>query len=239
MKKPIIGITLDLAQNSEKYSYSLFPWYALRKNYADCVVMAGGLPIFLPYSNDMGSILDIIDGLIIPGGNEDINPKFYGHELIYDKIKTNDERAEFELRLAKKAIERDLPLLGICGGLQIINVALGGTLIQHLPHKFNSDINHDQPHPTNIPTHKIIIEPDSILCSMINIDGDIIENSTHHQAIDELGKGLVVSARAPDGVIEAVESKQHKFLVAVQWHSEYLNSELDENLFKTLVESSI
>jgi putative glutamine amidotransferase len=236
MKKPVIGITLDLARNSEKYSYSLFPWYALRKDYADCVVMAGGIPIFLPYSADMGAMLDIIDGLIIPGGDEDINPRFYGQEIVSDKVKTNDERAEFELHITKKAVERNMPVLGICNGLQVINVIFGGTLIQHLPDKFNSHINHEQPHPKNIPTHGIIIEADSILGAMVGPNTEVVVNSTHHQAIDELGKGLSISARAPDGVIEAVESKDHKFLIAVQWHSEYLNSELDENLFKKLVE---
>lgn len=239
MKKPIIGITLDLAKNSEKYSYSLFPWYALRKDYADCVVMAGGIPIFLPYSSDMGSMLDIIDGLIIPGGDEDINPRFYGQEIVSDKVKTNDERAEFEIHLTKKALERNMPILGICNGLQVINVIFGGTLIQHLPDRFNSHINHEQPHPKNIPTHEIIIEPGSILSTMVSPGAEVTVNSTHHQAIDELGKGLSISAKAPDGVIEAVESKDHKFLIAVQWHSEYLNSELDENLFKKLVENCL
>lgn len=238
MKKPVIGITLDLARDSEKYKFAPFPWYALRKGYADCVTMAGGIPLLLPYSDDMGSILDIIDGLIIPGGDEDVNPKFYGQKIMSDKVKTNDERAEFEINLTKKAIERDMPVLGICNGLQVINTVLGGTLIQHLPDRYKSHINHEQPHPKNAPTHEIIVKKNSLLGSLVNDSHKpIVVNSTHHQAIDELGKGLVVSAKAPDGIIEAIESPKHRFLLAVQWHSEYLNTELDENLFKKLIAS--
>lgn len=237
MKKPIIGITLDLVNDSDKYSYAWCPWYALRRDYSNIVTKSGGIPIFLPCCADVNELLDVIDGLIIPGGDEDINPKFYGQEIMSDKIKINDERASFELALVKGAIERDMPVFGICNGLQVINVVLGGTLIQHIPDTHQSDINHEQPAPKNIPTHPVIIENDTLFASLSDVPTVEI-NTTHHQAIDKIGSGLKVSARAPDGIIEAIESPTHKFLVGVQWHSEYVNTELDIQLFKRFIEES-
>lgn len=237
MKKPIIGITLDLVSDNEKYSYAWRPWYALRRDYSDIITKTGGIPIFLPYCADINELLDIIDGLIIPGGDEDINPQFYGQEITSDRVKTNDERAKFELALTKAAINRDMPVFGICNGLQIINILFGGTLIQHIPDNHSSDINHEQPAPKHVPTHRVILEEGTLL-SKLSVSNDIEVNTTHHQAIDKVGTGLTVSAKAPDGIIEAIESKNHKFLVGVQWHSEYQNTELDLNLFKRLVEES-
>ena len=237
LKKPIIGISLDLASDNGKYSYAPSPWYALRKDYSDIVTKFGGIPMMLPYSSKPYEIVDAIDGLIISGGDEDINPQFYGQEIISDKVKTNNIRAEFEMNLVKKAMESNIPVFGICNGIQVINVVMGGTLIQHIPDTHNSDINHEQPAPKNIPTHPIIIKKGTLLDELSH-NAEVLVNTTHHQAIDEIGKGLVISAKAPDGIIEAIESKNHRFVVGVQWHSEYENSELDSNLFKKLVEES-
>lgn len=237
MKKPIIGIVLDLAKDGGRYSYSPKPWYALRADYSNMVEKAGGLPILLPYTEDIKTQLAVIDGLLIPGGDEDINPKFYGQEITSSKVKTNDKRASYELALAKAAIEKDIPTFGICNGLQIINVLLGGTLIQHIPDTHKSDINHEQPNPKCSPTHDILIEQNTLL-SELTTQTNIKVNTTHHQAIDQIAQGLTISARAPDGIIEAIESRDYKFLVGVQWHSEYQNSELDRNLFKRFVEES-
>jgi putative glutamine amidotransferase len=237
MKKPIIGITLDLASDSEKYSYAKRPWYALRRCYSSMVAKAGGVPIFLPYDADINQFLDIIDGLVIPGGDEDVNPKFYGQKILSDKVKVNDQRASFELALVKEAMRRDMPILGICNGLQVLNVVCGGTLIQHIPDSHRGNINHEQPPPKDIPTHNVIIKENTLLANM-SPSLEVQVNSTHHQAIDELGEGLIISARAPDGIIEAVESTKHRFVVGVQWHSEYHNADLDLKLFERLVEES-
>ena len=163
--------------------------------------------------------------------------QFYGQEITSDRVKTNDERAKFELALTKAAINRDMPVFGICNGLQVINILFGGTLIQHIPDNHSSDINHEQPAPKHVPTHRVILEEGTLL-SKLSVSNDIEVNTTHHQAIDKVGAGLTVSAKAPDGIIEAIESANHKFLVGVQWHSEYQNTELDLNLFKRLVEES-
>lgn len=241
MTRPLIGISLDSATDNGKYSYAISekPWYALRKCYVNAVEDAGGLPVMLPYykSNNVREIITKLDGLLIPGGDEDINPKYYGQEIKSPKVKTNDNRAEFEFALLQAALEKDIPILGICNGLQLINVHFGGTLHQHLSDVISEGINHEQPAPKCAPTHDIIIEKNTILASLSS--SSIVKvNSTHHQAIDEIGKGLTISARAPDGVIEAIELKDRKFVVGVEWHPEYLNSELDYNLFKKLVEES-
>lgn len=237
MKKPVIGILLDVNTDSEKYSYAAMPWYALRRCYSDNVEKMGGLPIMLPYNQDIDSTLNLIDGLIIPGCDEDIHPRFYGKEIISDKVKTKDSRAQYELEFTKRTLAKNMPVFGICNGLQLINTLLGGTLIQHIPDHYKTYLNHEQPPPKNIPTHLVNIQEGTLLRSL-SPNTEIMVNSTHHQAIETLGKGLVTSATAPDGIIEAIESKEYKFLVGVQWHSEYLNSELDNNLFKRLIEVS-
>lgn len=238
-KKPIIGITLDSAKDSEKYKYASFPWYALRKNYVDCVVQAGGIPIMLIHDlSTIDEILNLIDGIIIPGGDEDINPRFYNQAITSDKVKTNDERAIFEIELTKKALKKDMPFLGICNGMQLLNIVCGGTLIQHIPDYHKSDINHEQPAPKHVPSHVINIKSGTKLSDIANGAQEVKVNSTHHQAIGQLGTGLIVSAAAPDGIIEAIESINHKYAIGVEWHPEYLNSDLDLNIFKNLINSA-
>lgn len=238
-RKPIIGITLDSAIDSEKNKYSLFPWYALRKNYSDCVIKAGGVPIMIPYTSEsIDEIIDVIDGLIIPGGDEDIHPQFYNEEITSSKVKTNNGRAGFELKLLKRALERDMPFLGICNGMQILNVACGGSLIQHIPDYHSSNINHEQPVPKDVPSHLININTGTILAGLAANNLQTNVNSTHHQAVKDLGRNLIVSAVAPDGIVEAIESTVHNYAIGVQWHPEYLNSDLDFNLFKNLVRFS-
>ncbi len=238
-KKPIIGITLDLVNNSEKYNYASFPWYALRQNYADSVIKAGGIPLMLPYQHDsIEEILSIIDGLIVPGGDEDIHPKFYNQDFTSDRTITNDQRDNFEILITKKVLEKNIPFLGICRGMQLLNIVCGGDLIQHLPNYVSdTGINHEQAHPKHILSHKIIITPKTLLATLSNAETCMV-NSTHHQAVGKLGNGLIVSATAPDGIIEAIESISHRFVMGVEWHPEYLNpNNLDSNIFKALIQA--
>lgn len=213
-KKPIIGIVLDLVTNSTKYHYASFPWYALRQNYADSVIKVGGIPLMIPYQDNIDEILSIIDGLIIPGGDEDINPKFYGQEYSgnYSHI-SNDQRDNFEILLTKKALEKHIPFLGICRGMQLLNIISGGDLIQHIPdymeNKENNNlamISHEQAYPKHILSHQVSIIPSTILANIAGggTNYNYMVNSTHHQAIGKLGNNLIISATAPDGIIEAI-----------------------------------
>lgn len=244
-RKPIIGITPDLAQNCEKYTYAAFPWYALRKNYVDAVIQAGGVPMLLPYQEEtIDRLMDLVDGVVLPGGDEDIHPKFYEPEYAEEVVISNEERDNFELLVLKKSLEKDIPILGICRGMQIINVALGGTLIKHIPDyieeaKQSIIINHTQPHPKDIVSHAVNIKANTKLARMTNNRLKIMVNSTHHQAVKQTGNDLIVSAEAEDGIIEALESTKHKFLIGVQWHPEYTNDNgIDLALFKELIKAS-
>lgn len=226
MKKPVIAITLDHHINANGFSYSERPWYALRCDYSRVVASLGGLPIFLPYEYDLiNDALDIADGLIIPGGDYHIPPRFYGY--IDSEIEHGEVRAEYELALLEKAIDRNMPILGICNGMQALNVCLGGTLSKNVP-------NHLQPSPKNVPYHNINIENGTKIAELAGALR-VEVNSTHTQAVEKLGNGLIVSAKADDGIIEAIESVNHDFVVGVEWHPEHQNSKLDENLFKSLL----
>lgn len=239
-KKPIIGVVLDYVtpDNQYGYTYSELPWYSLRKNYADSVISAGGIPIMIPYGK-IEDYFKIVNGLIIPGCDSDVPPDLYNEPIMSNKVTLNPDRTKFDFDLAKEAISRNVPLLGVCYGMQLINVIYGGTLIQDLPSSNRrSNIDHMQKSKKNIVTHDITITEGSKLCILNgNLSKDMV-NSAHHQAVEKLGKGLVASAIANDFIIEAIEDPTLKFLIGVQWHPEYNNTLLDKNLFKELIKKS-
>ena len=145
MKRPVIGITLD---SEAPGGYSNLPWYALRENYADAVTAAGGLPLPLPHEPDQaGDYLELIDGLVITGGAFDVDPTLFGAGERHPTVITKDRRTAFELAVTRGAIERDMPVLGICGGQQLLHVVLGGQLIQHIPDEVTGALAHEQPNP--------------------------------------------------------------------------------------------
>ncbi len=235
MIKPVIGITLD---EEEKKTYSKYPWYALRKNYSDSIEIAGGISVFLPNNvNAINQYLSIVDGLLVTGGDFDINPKIYGQQKINSSIKTKNNRTDFEFKITKKAIQKKIPVLGICGGQQLINVVLGGTLIQHIPDMINTRIKHEQPNPRDKPSHFVHIKKKSLLFNFVK-KSKMYVNSAHHQAVDKLGKDLVASAFSEDGIIEAIELKTSSFCLGVQWHPEFLIDKTDINILKSLITSA-
>jgi putative glutamine amidotransferase len=181
----------------------------------ELVVAAGGVPIASDSWADPDALLDRVDALVLNGGG-DIAPELYGADRIEATDAPNQRRDEFELRLARGATERGLPLLGVCRGMQLLNVARGGTLVQDL----NGDVEHYARQAWDRPVHEVETEPGSRLARAFG-EGAAV-NSVHHQAIDRLGGGLRASARAPDGVIEAIED-EHGRAVGVQWHPEFLS----------------
>jgi len=230
--RPLIGITMDSEQPG---GYSKFPWYALRDNYAGAVAAAGGLPVALPHEPAaVGDYLDTIKGLIVTGGAFDVDPALFGAGERHATVTTKDKRTQFELAIVKGALDRDLPILGICGGEQLLNVALGGTLIQHIPDEIENALAHEQLNPRDEPGHDIEIVPDTLLAKITGAK-HLAVNSAHHQAVKALGPGVVINARASDGVIEGIEAPHRKFCLGVEWHPEFFITKGDEAIFAAFV----
>lgn len=234
MKRPIIGITLDYEDDQK---YSTFPYYALRANYINAVIEHGGHPILLPFEIDsISTYVDIIDGLIITGGNFDISPTLYGEESFHETTTLKESRTKFEWGITLKAIQKQLPILGICGGMQLVNVIFGGNLIQHIPDTIDDHIEHEAK-PYDATSHSISIKENSKLYALSDHKNSNRVNSSHHQAVGKVGNNMKISATASDGVIEAIESSDESYMIGVQWHPEYQLTNLDKNLFKNFIEN--
>jgi putative glutamine amidotransferase len=236
MATPIIGLTLD-SEPPGKYSKT-HPWYAIRENYCDAVARAGGLPILLPHEPDQApAYLALVDGLIVTGGAFDVDPALFGAATKHASVTTKERRTAFELAMTRGAIAADRPVLGICGGMQLLNVALGGTLVQHIPDEWPNPLQHEQPNPRTEPGHTVTVEPGTLLHRITRM-AEMPVNSAHHQAVKEAGPGLVIDARAPDGIIEGIEDPRRCFVLGVEWHPEYALSAGDTRIFEALIEAA-
>jgi putative glutamine amidotransferase len=234
MTRPIIGLTLD---SEEPGGYSKLPWYALRQNYCAAVVKAGGLPILLPHEPEQAeAYLDEIDGLLVTGGNFDVDPALFGDASRHHTVKTKDRRTAFEVNVTKGALARDKPVLGICGGQQLLNVVLGGTLIQHIPDEIESALAHEQPNPRTEAGHLVTVAPGTLLHRICGAE-ELAVNSAHHQAVKAVGPDVVVDAVAEDGVIEGIEHPAYRYCIGVQWHPEYSISVGDDKIFDAFIKA--
>jgi putative glutamine amidotransferase len=234
MKKATrIGITLDY---ETEVTYSKYPWYALRENYCSSVAEFGAVPVPLAHFPALADdYLDMIDGLIVTGGNFDVSPELYGQEITSDKVSLKSTRTRFEYAVLQGAIARNMPILGICGGQQLLNVVLGGSLIQHIPDSYpHSSIAHEQPNPRCEVSHKVQLVAGSLIASITG-ELEIMVNSAHHQAVDKVASGVTVNATAPDGVIEGVEYGTHPFCLGVQWHPEFLITPADIAIYQAFI----
>lgn len=236
MKKPVIGITLDF---EEQGAYSNYPYYILRKNYADSVQANGGIPIFLPYDLSSTSYyINLIDGLIITGGYFDIDPKHYQVVEKHDLTKPKEVRTNFEINLLKSFLKTNKVLLGICGGMQLLNVVLGGSLYQDILTEVQGALNHEQKIAKHLPYHEINILENTNLAKIYDKKNATV-NSTHHQAVKNLGDGLIASAiSSADNIIEAIELADHRFCLGLEWHPEYLTNEIDQKIFASFVNAA-
>jgi putative glutamine amidotransferase len=232
MSLPVIGLTLDYEQPG---GYSKLPWYALRENYCAAVTRAGGLPILLPHEPDqVAAYLERLDGLVITGGAFDVDPALFGATTRHATVTTKDRRTVFELAITRGALAADKPVLGICGGQQLLNVALGGTLVQHIPDEIENALAHEQPNPRTEPGHTVAIVAGSLL-HRITGERELPVNSAHHQSVKDVAPGLVVDATASDGVIEGIEDPGRRFCLGVQWHPEFAISPGDLSIFAAFV----
>jgi putative glutamine amidotransferase len=231
MNRPTIGITTSIDERG---------FFYLRPEYPRAVEKAGGLPLLLPPSapDAVGAVLDRVDGLLLSGGS-DIDPALFG-ERPHPTSDWVRERDDFELALVRQALERDQAVLAICRGHQVLNVALGGTLVQDIP----SLRPGSEPHaPKDVErwqvAHEIEILPGTHLREILGHD-TLGVNSTHHQAVGALGRGLRLAAHTRDGIVESIESPEHRFVVGVQWHPEAMwNHDPDhQELFRALIAAS-
>lgn len=222
---PLIGITPDSTTTLTVPSGATGePLIVLQACYARAILESGGIPVVLPMTPSRRVIrqaLERLDGILVSGGNFDINPKLYGEESIKALGEVKEERTEFELELICLTLERDLPLLGVCGGAQAINVALEGSLYQDIATEIPQAREHQRSSLKERGGHQIKIHDGTKLKRIVR--RNVLEvNTTHHQAVKTLGTGLIVNATAEDGVIEGIESQVHSFVLGVQWHPEFL-----------------
>jgi putative glutamine amidotransferase len=206
--RPIIGITRNRRP----------------ADYEQAIRLAGGEPRLLDWNAvNPADALDGIQGLVLTGGG-DIDPKHYGQPASSHLELAEAGRDEFEIAVSRSALERDLPILAICRGLQVLNVAAGGTLLQHVPDAVGETIAHSIDEPKNAIAHPVRVAAASALASALGTRVVTAEtcavNSRHHQAVDVVAPGFVVSATAPDGIIEGIERRDRRFCVGVEWHPE-------------------
>jgi putative glutamine amidotransferase len=222
---PLIGITADSSgcgQTGSKTNQEGL--YSLASRYCDAIENAGGLPIIIPHSRSRAQICHLlrrIDGLLISGGGFDIDPAYYNEQPIAKLGKINPQRTFTELESIAFGLERDLPMLGICGGAQAINVALAGSLYQDIATQLPTAQTHQQEERSDNHGHVVEVTRGTLLYEICGRQ-TLKVNTTHHQAIRKLGKGLAINATAPDGLIEGIESKKHSFVLGLQWHPEVL-----------------
>ncbi len=234
MPMPLIGISGSLDADGTRVF--------LLRAYMEAVQKAGGIPVLLNpsmHEDAAAQCLDRLDGLLLAGGG-DVVPARYEEEPIPEIGEQTPLRDEFELRIITLALERKLPTLGICRGVQIMNVALGGTLYQDLPAQYPARsvlIDHRQPKPYEMPTHAVNVQTNSFLFQLV-AQKELLVNSMHHQAIKQLAPGLCATAAAPDGVLEALELADHPFFVGVQWHPERLTDTASARLFEGFVKAA-
>jgi putative glutamine amidotransferase len=212
VKRPAVGVTIDCGKEER--------FFRLRHDYVRAVETGGGLPLVLApgVPGDAGDLLDRVDALLLTGG-ADVDPARYG-EPPHEKLgRVIQERDAFELALAQEALRRDLPLLAICRGHQVLNVATGGTLVQDIPSELPGALDHDPDTERWQTSHEVEILPGTRLRAILGRD-KVPVNSFHHQAVKTLGAGLTLSARSADGVVEGLEMPTRRFVVGVQWHPE-------------------
>jgi putative glutamine amidotransferase len=221
MDRPVIGMCTAL----EPARWSVWDQSAvlLARSYVDAVQLAGGLALLLPPDEQLvqepGQALELIDGLLLAGG-ADLDPASYGQGAHAETQDAVPERDAFEIALTRAAIERDLPVLGICRGMQLINVALGGTLIQHLPEHLGHSEHRRVSGSFDGSDHDVRVLDDTLAMQVIGAR-EHATKSHHHQGVDRVGEGLRVSATSPfDDLVEAVELPDRSFVLGVQWHPE-------------------
>ncbi len=242
---PLIGVVADHKYiESTDRSDSARAFVGVFATYLRCLVDAGAMPVIIPLElpdEMLRGVYEHMDGILFTGGG-DVDPAIYGITDVHETVRViKPERDNVELKISRWAAADDTPLLGICRGHQVVNVALGGTLFMDIPSQVPSAVTHDTPddQPLSTYAHEVQVAPDSALAQALGAQR-LPTNSRHHQAVDRVGEGLAITARSADGLIEATEKPGAHFYVTVQWHPENLYADDDamRGLFKALVDAA-
>jgi putative glutamine amidotransferase len=233
--RPAIGVTVSFDHRRKDF-------FTLRRDYVRAIEQAGGLPVLLAPGSpeEAGELLGRVDGLVLSGGS-DVDPALYGEPVHPSVTQIFRERDEFEIALCRESLRQDLPLLAICRGHQVLNVARGGTLVQDIPSELRGSGNHDPERERWEPAHDVRVEPGTRLHRILGRER-VEVNSFHHQAVKTLGERLVASAWSiVDGVVEGIEAADRRFAIGVQWHPEafWNRSPGFQSLFEALVSASV
>jgi putative glutamine amidotransferase len=231
--KPVIAINCNFEEQ-------VLPVSTAGAAYYDCVLDAGGLPFLLPHvseEKDVEALLALARGLLLTG-SKDIPPHLYGESEIHPKTQLiHPRRTEFDFKLFRAALKKRIPVLAICGGMQEVNVALGGDLIQDIADFCPNSLPHRKRKP-HIAMHRVTVKRGTLLHKVLGADS-CVTNSYHHQSVRNPAPGLVVSAVCEDGIIEALEPEDGRFILAVQWHPERMrNDRVQTRLFTSLVSAA-
>lgn len=234
--RPIIGITSDYNDGDRPEFGGKIPTCFLRDRYVHAIEATGGIPLILPPlaspSKSARSILERIDGLLLTGSGPDIDPEIYGERRRFPFKTVHPKRFLLERELVRQAKKKGMPILGICGGMQLMNVAAGGSLYQDIKGQIPKAMQHQR---GGKPAHLIEVKQGTLLSKILK--GDRLRvNSAHHQGVKQVAPGYVVNAEADDGVIEGIEAVGYPFVLGVQWHPEFLNADdQSETLFKAFL----
>ncbi|MFH1514292.1 MAG: gamma-glutamyl-gamma-aminobutyrate hydrolase family protein [bacterium] len=218
----------------------LGPHFYIYSSYIKPIVELGGAPLIVPVMQNKDYYADAlrdIKGLILVGGG-DVNPFIFGRPVEHKIGKVNPDMDYGEIEMTKVALEMNIPILAICRGIQVLNVVAGGTLHQHLPKDIPDCFNHSTKFPPDTLAHWVKVDPNSLLFRILEIER-ISTNSNHHQAVSKIGQGVMVCGRTDDGVIEAIEMPQKKWVLGVQWHPEILWESHDDHrrIFQAFVKA--
>ena len=240
--KPVIGVTPDFNAGDRQEWGGKEPTYFLRARYVRAIEELGGVPVILPLVADRAArrrLLQGIDGLLLTGSGPDLNPTLYGEQKQYTFPVVAERRSSFELDLVGLALRNHIPTLAICGGMQTMNVACGGSLYQDIPAQVNDVLQHRQTTPAIHVSHSVSVAPGSLLSRIVK-RARMQVNSSHHQSVKSVGRALIASATAPDGIVEAIEHPKHPFFLGLQWHPEFLFERhlLHRRLFQTFLRAA-
>lgn len=230
--KPLIGVTPQYDVDTRRIK--------VEESYFTSIKSAGGIPVLLPLHNqvaDLLSLLKHLDGILFSGG-PDVHPKFFQEETIPECRNIIIERDELEINLLPMAMELRLPVLGICRGIQVMNIALGGDIYQDIDAQANLHhfVSHYQKAKGTVPVHKVNVEPHTLLSEICN-KNEMWVNSFHHQGVRNVAAGLSVAAKSNDGLVEAITKEDYPFFLAIQWHPEemFTTDEISRKIFSEFI----